>query len=341
MSESVDKTSRRRTPVPQIAVLSTVSLIRRVDDDCSLEEMIFMSSREALASANLSFEALDGVVMSGNDQVNGRVISCMVASGPAAGFGKDVTMVASSADHALIYGYMRLLSDQGRNVLVIGWSKSTESVDPTHAQTVSSEPFFLRQVGMNDTIASGLQASRLGKSPRSDSKEFRAWPLTSEDLPQEGDVVFATLLAVEGSFVEGRELGWIAGVGWATGTPDLGGRDLGDFSMVVDVAKQVFDRGGPPTSEWSTVEIAAPSEDAVQAVASALSLGRYARINPSGPLSRRPTSAHVAGLGRMMSAVDGLPGRTEATQYAIGIGTQGFAAQGFALVAFCNRKAES
>ena len=47
-------------------------------EDRSLEELIFASTSAAIAKAGLTPDQVDAVVISGNDQTDGRIISCMV-----------------------------------------------------------------------------------------------------------------------------------------------------------------------------------------------------------------------------------------------------------------------
>jgi hypothetical protein len=328
----------------QVAVLSTRSTVVGAEHDRSLEEMIFETTSAALADAGLSLAELDGVVLSGNDQTDGRVISCMTSAGPAAGVGKDVTMIASSADHALVYGYLRLRSGQGRNVLVVGWGKPSESVHPEHAELVSAEPFILRNVGMNDTLAAALQASRWADDDAGTIEAPVSWPLSKKDLPSRADAVHAAVLAIDGAFPQGTELAWVSGAGWATDAYDLGSRDLSDLAALRAAAAQIADRSSDTDSAWDIAEIAAPSEPAVAAAVAALSLGKGTSINPSGSLAARPAPAHVAGLDRMLAAIravkneTGSPATGERPMTTIGIGMQGFAAQGATIMVFSDRK---
>ncbi len=319
---------------PAIAVLSTQTLEVAHETSRSLEEMTFDVTSGALASAGLTPAELDAVVISGNDQTDGRVISCMVAGGPVAGVDRDVTMIASSGDHALIYGYLRLLAGQSRNVLVVGWGKPSESVSPEHAELVSAEPYLLRRIGMNQTLAAALQASRLGATVRGGGTAT-SWPLTRDDLPALGDVVYAAVLGVEGSFPEERAKAWITGAGWAMGGYELGARSLDDLSILDAAVRQIVESGGPPPRDWDIAEIAAPSEPMVDAVSR--HLGLDAVVNGSGGLSQRLTTPQVAGLGRMIAAVDQIGG-TDSPAIAAGVGTQGFAAQGVAVMTFSSQK---
>jgi len=320
-----------------VAVLSTHSLVVDREEGASLEEMIFEATTCALASAGLSHATLDAVVLSGQDQTDGRVISCMTSAGPAAGVDRDVTMIASSGEHALVYGWLRLLSGQGRNVLVVGWSKPSESVHPEHAELVSAEPFVLRGVGMNNTLAAALQASRWVGSDTAAVGDVVAWPLRRGDLPARADAVHAAVLAVEEAVGEADPVAWIRGAGWSTDAYELGARDLAEQTSLAQAHSQVIGRPGvPDTAEWNTVEVAAASELAVGRVRSTLGLGPGTAVNPSGSLREQPGSPHVSGLGRLLAAARSVSGGQGLR--AAGVALHGFAGQGATVMVFSSEK---
>lgn len=317
------------TEHPAVAVLSTSSLRVEHETVRSLEEMIFEASTEALTRAGFTIADIDAVVVSANDEVDGRVISIMAGAGPAGGVGLDTTMVNSSGDHALIYGWQRILAGQSRHVLVAGWSKPSEGLNPDHAELVEAEPYILRNVGMNHTLASALQAGALGHRP---SGEVVAWPLGAGDLPQRGDAVFALVLAADGSFPAGSELAWLLDCGWTTVTYELGARDLSRFEALELALAQLAKRGAPAPSTWDAVEIAAGSEAAVAGAAASLGLAGSATVNASGALAERITAPHVQGLGRMVDVVEAIG--AGGPKVAAGIGFHGFAGQGAAVAVF-------
>lgn len=323
----------------QVAVLAVHTDVVEREEDRSLEEMIFHASREVLRRAGIERSDLDGVVLSGNDQVDGRVISVMPAAGPAGGVDRDVTMIASAGEHALVYGYLRLLSGQGDNVLVIGWGKPSESVHPDFAELVSAEPYLLRAIGMNDTLAAALQASvwTAGAGPVGKTV---SWPLTADDLPARCDGVYAAVLAVEGTFPPGCERAWVHGAGWATDRYELGARDLASLPALAEAVSRLTAADVRP-ADWDSVEIAAPSEPAVAAAGTVLGLAATTPVNASGSLAESAAPAHVAGLARMLAAAESLPRRDPARQapaVAAGIGLNGFAGQGATAVVFGEEK---
>lgn len=325
----------KTAPAP-IAVLATHQLVVPREDHMSLEEMIFTCSSTVLEKAGLTHATLDGVVLSGQDQIDGRVISCMPSAGPAGGVGRDVTMIASSGDHALVYGWMRLLSGQGSNVLVIGWSKPSESVSLAHSQSVSAEPFVLRAVGMNDTIAASLQASRW-HDPDTPVEDPVSWPLSTKDLPADADAVYATVLATADQVGSDGPVAWISGAGWSTDQYDMGSRDFTENASLRQALARVEQTPGVPEPRaWDVVEIAAASEPAVRRASETLNLPSTARVNPSGSLRERPAPAHVSGLSRMLAALDAV-GEAKAS-HSVGIGLHGFAGQGATVMVFSSEQ---
>jgi len=318
---------------PAVAVLSTRSLLVEHETVRSLEEMIFEATTEALTRAGFTIKDIDAVVVSANDEFDGRVISIMAGTGPAGGVGLDTTMINSAGDHALIYGWQRVLAGQSKHVLVAGWSKPSEGVDPNHAEYVEAEPYILRNVGMNHTLASAIQAEALGHTP---AGEVVAWPLTKNDLPKRGDAVFALVLAADGSFPAGSEVAWLVDCGWTTVTYEIGARDLSKFDSLEIALAQIAKRGTPGPSAWDAVEIGASSEPAVKGVASSIGLADSATVNASGSLSERITAPHVQGLGRMVAAIDAIG--AGGPKVAAGIGFHGFAGQGATVAVFSAEK---
>jgi|TARA_B110000971_G_C20039556_1_gene516807 hypothetical protein len=310
--------------------------------------MLFDTSTAALKAAGLTAKNIDGIVLSGNDQIDGRVIGIMASAGPTGGVNRDTTMTASAGDHALAYGYLRLKAGQGKNVLVVGWAKPSESKDPDRVELMSAEPYLLRQVGMNQTIAAALQSSVwVAQGVEKGSPDATVWPLAKNDLPGRGDSVHAAVLAVDGAFPEGSELAWILDAGWATVSYEIGARDLGDLASLRAALGQIATRNPDAAPEhWDAVEIAGDSEQAVRATVRMLDISDNVEVNGSGSLSEQLTSPHVAGLGRMMAAIRSVgksqsPNDSSAkARMTAGIGFNGFAGQGASVMVFSSSKGE-
>lgn len=329
-------------PTLGVSIVSTFSMAVAYETSKSLEEMIFEGSKSALNSIGLTAADIDAFVLGGNDQIDGRVISIMPSTGPAGGVNHDTTMIASSGDHALIYGYLRILAGQSKRVLVASWAKPSESVDPDRAELMSAEPYLLRAVGMNETIAAALQASRLLDGNEVESEgPFVAWPLTRKDLPGRGDSVHVVILAQEGSFEAESELAWIVGAGWSTSSYELGGRDLADHESLQIACDQIAKRNSDASPKnWDVVEIGAASEQAVASIKNILPLKPGVTVNTSGSLADQFTSPFVLGLSRMMRAIEAVKNSNalEKKYLAAGIGFNGFAGQGASVMVFSNTK---
>ena len=230
-------------------------------NDRSLEELIFASTSAAIAKAGLTPAQIDSVVISGNDQTDGRIISCMVTTGAVAGVGKNVTTVASGPEHAFAYAVMRLLAGQGSNVLVVGWSKPSESVHPEHAELVSADPFYVRPIGMNRQIAAALQAS-VDAGPPDAGTDYLAWPLVADPRGAHADGVCALVLEARES-TDRRPGAVVRGMGWAMDRYDMGDRDdrdAGGFGQALQRAVGQAGRSYGPVESVDAYAVGAPNE---------------------------------------------------------------------------------
>jgi hypothetical protein len=352
-------------------------LQRRVEHQ-SLEEMIFEASQAALADAGMTIADIDAVMLSTTDQVEGRVIESMVTNGAAGGAGRDVTTITSAGEHALIYGYLRLCAGQARRVLVVVWSKESESTDPSHADLLGAEPFLLRPLGMTSVVAAGLQASAYTARHGVDQAavagvrdasargtallhpdledgttdgHLSAWPLTDADLPQGCDGACAAVLVTADEVTAEHVPAWISGVGWVSDRYDLGERDLSRFAAL----EQATAMAGSLAASADVVEVQQISSVGLFAAVEALGIapaggGAAAttaaapRVNPSGGnLVADPGNA--AGVLRMLSAAQQVRGRAGQVQVdprpraSVGAALHGLAGQGAAVVAFTSEQA--
>ncbi|MEX2290285.1 MAG: hypothetical protein WD794_08180 [Mycobacteriales bacterium] len=311
--------------------------------------MVFDASRAALADAGLTIADIDAVMLSTTDQVEGRVIESMVTNGAAGGVGRDVTTITSAGEHALIYGYLRLRAGQSRRVLVVVWSKESESMDSAHADLLGAEPFLLRPLGMTSVVAAGLQASAYAArhgleeavvqgvreaSARQTARvhpdlgsttdgHVAAWPLTDADLPQGCDAACAAVLVVADEVTAEHVPAWISGVGWVTERYDLGGRDLTRFEALEAATEMALGAGGSAASA-DVVEVQQISSVGLLAALEALGLAPDGKgadvvtrsapvVNPSGGnLFANPGNA--AGVLRLLAAAQQVRGRAGEVQ---------------------------
>ena len=303
-------------------------------EDRSLEELIFASTSAAIAKAGLTPDQVDAVVISGNDQTDGRIISCMVTTGAVAGVGKNVTTIASGPEHAFTYAVMRLLAGQGRNVLVVGWSKPSESVHPEHAELVSADPFYVRPIGMNRQIAAALQAS-VNAGPAEAGTDYLAWPLVAEVAGGHADGVCAVVLEARDS-TDRRPGAVVRGMGWAMDRYEMGDRDdliAGGFDSAV---QQATSQAGPsygPVESVDAFAVGPPNERRIVE-------RTVARIgSPDTAAHSSQDELHpdfAAGLFTIWRAARRvMPGaQPRPVARAAAVATLGFAAQGTTVVLF-------
>ncbi|CAB4926865.1 unannotated protein [freshwater metagenome] len=308
-------------------------------ETASLEELIFETVSTAIAKAGIAPESVDAIVMSGNDQTDGRIISCMVTAGPVGGVGKNVTTIASGPEHAFAYAYLRLLAGQGKNAVVVGWSKPSESVFPEHAELVSADPFIVRPIGMNRIIAAALQASVLPEAERSNAHSESAndplisWPLTASDCQDHADGVCAIVLeSREPGHVDGGA--WVRGVGWAMDRYDLGDRDnieAGGLTAATELAlKQAGDSFGP-IGTLDAFAVGAPNERRLAQRLTHLLGDDKTESFPSIDCLNPDFAAGLFAIWRAAQRVMS-PVQPNAPHFAAAAATLGFAAQGVTVV---------
>src|SRR3954454_7358390 len=126
----------------------------------SLEELIYDAGQDALADAGLTIEDVDGIVGGCNDQLDGRAISIMMASGALGGVDRDILSTPSASEHAFVLGALRVASGQFRTQLVAAWSP-TEVSSIAEAQRLAADPYFHRRLPLDELSSHALQASAL------------------------------------------------------------------------------------------------------------------------------------------------------------------------------------
>lgn len=226
----------------------------------SLEEILYEVSQAALADAGLTIEDIDGIVVAANDQLDGRAISVMAASGSVGGVDRDILSTPSAGEHAFVLGMLRVASGQYRTQLVVSWSPTDVGSIPD-ALRLGNDPYFHRRLPLDDFSANALQAAALaGAVPeahelalsialRNRRNGARAFP-ESAKLASQAETIFkspvthwpvreamiappvtgavALVIASEDTIAERRSerVAWLKGMGWATEAAFLGDRDL-------------------------------------------------------------------------------------------------------------------
>lgn len=251
----------------------------------ALEELLYAVVQAALKDAGLSIDDIDGIVVAGNDQFDGRAISVMAASGSVGGVDRDILSTPSAAEHAFVMSVLRVASGLYETHLVVSWSP-TEAGSLAEAQRLGADPYFHRKLPLFETSAAALQASvvrarhpeaaglcdvlvkrnygnaaRAYPGVRPDTSGVAAWPLGAGMPAQPVTGAVAMVIASE-DYVAAKGIAhpaWVLGLGWATEAGWLGDRDLADMAALTEAAGQAFDEVGFAASQADVVELTAKS----------------------------------------------------------------------------------
>lgn len=141
----------------RIAVVSVAQSAGRESADNYLEQ-IYRICREALEKAGISRDELGTVVSAASDVFHGGV-SCANAYywDSGAGFLKNGSRQDGESLFAFHYAAMRILSGHYETALVLGVCKGSENPENDMITHFFGDPFYQRQVGLNETVAAALQ----------------------------------------------------------------------------------------------------------------------------------------------------------------------------------------
>jgi acetyl-CoA C-acetyltransferase len=334
-------------------------------DAQSLEELLFDVAQAAMKDAGLDIDDIDGIVVAANDQLDGRAISVMAASGSVGGVGRDILSTPSAGEHAFVMGALRIASGQYRTQLVVAWSP-TEAVEIAEVERLAADPYYHRRLPLDDLSSFALQASALqAKAPgvaalaqalvseRAGAKtgpKYKRWPLTLAMTPPARTGAVALVLADE-DFVaaRGRAAAWIKGMHWTTETGFLGDRDLSTAPALQTAARVAFEDAGvaSPRTAFDVIEVSDATPYQLLLAMEALGLsarndwardikgskfdfGEGPKVNPSGGFGA-VNAVFCEGLTRIAEAARQVLGRAGAHQVR-GVETAlAHAASGFAM----------
>jgi acetyl-CoA C-acetyltransferase len=274
----------------QIAITGVAIHAPRSANARSLEESIYAVVQAALHDAKVSIEDIEGIVVAGNDQLDGRAISIMAASGSVGGVDRDILSTPSAAEHAFVLGALRIASGQFKTQLVVAWSPlEVDSV--SYALSLANDPYFHRALPQDELSAHALQACALegdvpglreaaiavvsknrihGAHAYPDhrigpmEKTFIAagkplrWPLADTMVCPPDFGLVAMVLCDAETLPRGCYPAWIRGMGWATEPGFLGDRDLAHLPSLQAASKQAYRAAGisDPAHSFDLAEVA-------------------------------------------------------------------------------------
>ena len=260
-------------------------------DSRSLEESIYAVTRAALRDAEFDIDDVEGIVVAGNDELDGRAISVMMASGPVGGVDRDILSTPSAAEHAFVLGTLRIASGQFANQLVVAWNP-LEVDSFNEALKIGTDPYWHRALPQDELATHGLQASVLEHTVAGIRETAAAivrknrthgaiaypdrplgpvesafiaagkptrWPLTDTMVAPPAFGLVAMVLA-DGEQIAKRKcanVAWIRGMGWATEPGFIGDRDLSKAPSLDAARAQAYEAAGvKDTGAFDVAEIA-------------------------------------------------------------------------------------
>ena len=257
-----------------VAVIGSAIHYPAADHGASLEEHLYAATQAALKDAGMVIEQIDGIVVGCNDQIDGRAISVMMASGSVGGVDRDILSTPSAGEHAFMMGVLRVASAQFETHLVLAWGLN-EATSLSEVERLGADPYFHRRLPLDDLSSFALQAGVVLKRqpqaeaaaaalveqdlkrgskayPRSAVEPLLAaavaaspptrWPLRAAHSSAPANGVIALVLACP-DFVDklpSAQPAWVRGMGWATEAAFLGDRDLAQASALQAALRQAM-----------------------------------------------------------------------------------------------------
>ena len=278
-------------PGTEIGIAGVAMHAPQRTDSRSLEESIYAVTCAALRDADFAIEDVEGIVVAGNDELDGRAISVMMASGSVGGVDRDILSTPSAAEHAFVLGALRIASGQFATQLVVAWSPlEVDSVED--ALKLGTDPYWHRALPQDELATHGLQASVLEHAVSGVRETAAAivrknrthgaiaypdrplgpvesafiasgkptrWPLTDAMVAPPAFGLVAMVLA-DGKQVAKRKcdhVAWIRGMGWATEPGFIGDRDLAKVPSLDAARGQAYGAAGiKDASVFDVAEIA-------------------------------------------------------------------------------------
>ena len=278
----------------QTAVIGSAILAPVTTDKWSLEEILYHAAQQALKSAGMTIEDIDGIVVGSNDQIDGRAISVMAASGSVGGVDRDILSTPSAGEHAFVMGVLRVASGQYETQLVVSWGP-TEAHSLPEVERLANDPYFHRRLPQDDLSTFAMQATALvAKEPQAQAlaaalmtqnraRGAKAYPEATGPVETEAQIaassparwpvqtgmlrpaVTSAVALVLASEEHVKKAGiqnpaWVRGMGWATEAAFMGDRDLTAAPALQEAARQAYSEAGiSGTAQVDVAEVCAPT----------------------------------------------------------------------------------
>ncbi|MDY6852724.1 MAG: thiolase family protein, partial [Thermodesulfobacteriota bacterium] len=280
--------------MPKKIAIVQVAQISGGDSKDNFYDQAYWATKEILDKAGLSREELGTVVSSASDVFHGGISCANAYYWEAVGsFLKNGTRQDGESILALYYAAMRIMTGLYDTALVIGLCKGSENPDNDSVTHHYTDPFYQRDLGLNETMAAALQmrlymerygitqeqcakvavknlgnalgnpyAHKKGRYTVDDILESKRIldPLTELQCAPKSEGMVALLLASEDKAKElTNKPVWFKGYGCALDNFYLGDRDLLD-GQLKNAASQAYKTAGisDPRKEIDLAEITEP-----------------------------------------------------------------------------------
>jgi acetyl-CoA C-acetyltransferase len=130
-------------------------------DDVTTTELAWEAVSAALDDAGVELDEIDNAVTASQDFWEGRTISSMAVNEIVAGYLRPEAKVAADGAQAVMYAWSRIVGGTYRLGLVVAHCKES-AADPHEVDVAAMDPFYLRDLDVDEIVAAGLQAGRLG-----------------------------------------------------------------------------------------------------------------------------------------------------------------------------------
>jgi acetyl-CoA acetyltransferase len=339
-----------------------------------LEEMVWHTSRAALAAAGVDRRQLDSLTLGACDEFDGRPISSMLMSGPAGGYQVDEVKVTDSGASALCLAYARFLGGESQIGLVVSWCKSSKT-DMEAVFRLRGDPFYTRPIGIGAVESDALFAQAVAETwgiaeaevgarvVRSYSRASRntrglrhpvptpgdlgesayvAWPLRGAQRAPYTDGAVSLVLATDAFLTDNpgcRPLARLAGVGWATDSYRLDRERLRSMRSAKRAWQTALDAAGVlGASDFDVIELESQTGYHEAAYVRAFGISDQGTVSPSGgPFAQNPLfCSGLVNAAEAVMQVAGIAGPVQipGARRAAAHSCHGFAQQGNVVMVF-------
>jgi acetyl-CoA C-acetyltransferase len=126
----------------------------------SYAELVYEPLSLLMEDHAISHSEIETIITCSSDFFDGRTISDMSIQDVTGSPGKSASKVSNDATFAMLYAWMRVLSGEYENCLLVAHAKPSEGSQP-HIENAAFDPLLLRHLGLTNVTASGLQARAL------------------------------------------------------------------------------------------------------------------------------------------------------------------------------------